>query len=592
MGVGATTDTGTGLLLNIDVGGSNTTGIGSNLFEVKSFEITRTGFGFRKGDVFKPVGLVTDKSLTSPITEVEFTVDEVFTDSFCSWNVGEFDYIDSIKPLQDGTRKRFPLNFNGELVSFERAKSSQIDMKSLLLIFINGVIQDPGDAYIFDGGTSFEFTEAPDINDNVSIFFYKGTNNVDVTFVDVTESVKVGDEFQLLKNNNNPGFDQDVRVVSGITTSDLIETPVYFDQGIDSNNLKSFRWIKQKADKFINGELVTKVRPSIEPLVFPEARIIKDLGSGDSTIHIDNVGVGTNSLTNLFFYENPNNIGTIIFDESVEPKAADLTAVVSTGGTIQSITINDGGKGYVGSSTALSIASPISNTGVALTAPDLITLGIGSTIFATANANITSGIITSVSIINPGFGYTTTAVPNVVAPTPIRPSEVITGFTGSSGFSGIVTAINVLSSSTIKFFLEKESGTFSGLGNGDPIYIFDTAVGTGVTSVVTSSGAPVGIGTSFFDNIYLISSYSTTSNTAEFVAGVKTDTSLAGISTSGISGKFSWGKLTGGVRSTTNPISVTISGKTVNSGLTTFPRIQRRNSGIRDTGALIDRTGA
>ena len=143
----------------------------------------------------------------------------MFTDSFCSWNVGEFDYIDSIKPLQDGTRKRFPLNFNGELVSFERAKSSQIDMKSLLLIFINGVIQDPGDAYIFDGGTSFEFTEAPDVNDNVSIFFYKGTNNVDVTFVDVAESVKVGDEFQLLKNNNNPGLDQEVRVVSGITTS-------------------------------------------------------------------------------------------------------------------------------------------------------------------------------------------------------------------------------------------------------------------------------------------------------------------------------------------------------------------------------------
>ena len=83
------------------------------------------------------MGLVTDKLLTSPITELEFTVNEVFTDSFCSWNVGEFDYIDSIKPLQDGTRKRFPLNFNGELVSFERAESSQIDMQSLLLIFIN-----------------------------------------------------------------------------------------------------------------------------------------------------------------------------------------------------------------------------------------------------------------------------------------------------------------------------------------------------------------------------------------------------------------------------------------------------------------------
>ena len=83
---------GTGLLLNIDVGGSNTTGIGSTLFEVKSFNIARSGFAFKKGDVFKPVGLITDKSLTSPITELEFTVNEVFTDSFCSWNVGEFDY--------------------------------------------------------------------------------------------------------------------------------------------------------------------------------------------------------------------------------------------------------------------------------------------------------------------------------------------------------------------------------------------------------------------------------------------------------------------------------------------------------------------
>ncbi|BCV08401.1 MAG: hypothetical protein CM15mL5_1750 [uncultured marine virus] len=169
-------------------------------------------------------------------------------------------------------------------------------------------------------------------------------------------------------------------------------------------NLKSVRWIKQKTDKFINGELVTKVRPSIEPLVFPEARIIKDLGSGDSTIHIDNVGVGTNSLTNLFFYENPNKIGTIVFDESIEPRAADLTAVVSAGGTIQSITVNDGGKGYVGSSTALSIASPISNTGVALTASDLKYIrNRAPTIFATASANITSGIITSVSIVNPGL---------------------------------------------------------------------------------------------------------------------------------------------------------------------------------------------
>ena len=577
IGLGATTDTGTGLLLNIDVGGSNTTGIGSTLFEVKSFDITRSGYGFRKGDVFKPVGLVTDKSLSSPLSEMEFTVNEVFTDSFCSWNVGDFDYIDSIVSLQDGIRTRFPLNFKGELVSFEAAANSNIDMQALLLIFVNGVIQSPDDAYTFNGGTSFQFTEPPDANDNVTIFFYKGSNNVDVTFVDADESVKVGDEIQLLKNEDISNFDQKRRVIAGIVTSDLIETNLYFEEGINSQVSKPLRWIKQKTDKFINGELVTKVRPLIEPLVFPESKIIKDFSASDQDFYLDSIGVGTNSSTTQFFYENPNDIGVLVVDESITPRAASLSAVISVGGTVQSITVNDGGKGYVGTTTSISVGIP--------------TTGINTHV-ATATGNITSGVITSVTINSGGIGYSQSAVTHVIAPVPTTPYELITGFTGSSGFSGIVTSINVLSSSTIKFFLEKESGTFTGLSNGDPIYIFDTAVGAGVTSVVTATGAPVGVGTSFFDNIYLISSYSTTSNTAEFVAGVKTDTSLTGISTSGISGRFSWGKLTGGTRTpiVADRISVTVSGKTINSGLSTFPTMQRRNSGIRDTGALSDRS--
>ena len=66
------------MLLNIDVSASSVTGIGSTYFEVKTFSITRSGYSFRKGDVFKPVGLVTDKNLASPISEYEFTVLETF----------------------------------------------------------------------------------------------------------------------------------------------------------------------------------------------------------------------------------------------------------------------------------------------------------------------------------------------------------------------------------------------------------------------------------------------------------------------------------------------------------------------------------
>ena len=65
IGIGATTDTGVGLKLSVDVGASSTTGIGSTFFEVKNFQIKNNGYGFRKGDKLKPVGLVTDSRLSS-----------------------------------------------------------------------------------------------------------------------------------------------------------------------------------------------------------------------------------------------------------------------------------------------------------------------------------------------------------------------------------------------------------------------------------------------------------------------------------------------------------------------------------------------
>ena len=50
-------------------------------------------------------------------------------------------------------------------------------------------------------------------------------------------------------------------------------------------------------------------------------------------------------------------------------------------------------------------------------------------------------------------------------------------------------------------------------------------------------------------------------------------------------GRLSWGRLAGFTRSSTS-IGVAVSGYTVNSGLTTFPVIQRRGYGLRDKGSL------
>ena len=63
-------------------------------------------------------------------------------------------------------------------------------------------------------------------------------------------------------------------------------------------------------------------------------------------------------------------------------------------------------------------------------------------------------------------------------------------------------------------------------------------------------------------------------------------TDITGLSTSGdYVGEFSWGLFTSITRSST-PISIGVTGKTVDVGLSTFPTIQRRGEGLRITGSL------
>ncbi len=111
--------------------------------------------------------------------------------------------------------------YNSQLVSFEidgeDADSALVDMNSLLLIIIDGVIQNPGEAYNFEGGTTFTFTEAPTVNDHVSIFFYRGTAGDDSQIFTVKETVKKGDLLRIKKVGIHT--EQEHRVLSGIITA-------------------------------------------------------------------------------------------------------------------------------------------------------------------------------------------------------------------------------------------------------------------------------------------------------------------------------------------------------------------------------------
>ena len=497
LGIGATTDTGDGLLLDLKVSGS--TGIGSTLFEVSEVKFSRPGYNFRRGDVFKPVGLVTDGSLSSPISDFEITVIDTYSDNFAAWEFGELDYIDSIQNLQDGSRVRFPLNYNSALLSFEPESDSAIEknINNVLIIFVNGVLQKPVENYIFEGGTSFVFTRAPLPQDEIEIYFYKGVDGTDSTIIDgIIPTIETGDIVQVISNNIYPDtITQDERTVYNITTSDKFETNRYSGLGVDETNNKPLSWTKQKTDKKINGQYVYKSRDVLEPLIFPTAKIIKDVSTTDTEIFVDNV--------ELFKYESSN--------------------------------------GYTDSSTPFDAV-----------------------------------IINGISTVSSGS------------------IEKITGFGFIEGFSGIVTGITTTSGIGVPLALQFtviDSNEFSGLSTGYPIYIYDTQIGSGVTSIDNSNSAVVGIGTTFLDNVYYISDWSNSSTVGILTCNVDSNSNIVGLVTTGNIlnpvGKYSWGRFsdTGTLVRGTNPISIGVTGNTV-SGLTTYPTIQRRGIGIRQTGAL------
>ncbi|MEY3470455.1 MAG: Prochlorococcus phage, partial [Actinomycetota bacterium] len=571
LGIGQTTESGSGLLLDIEVGSSSTTGIGSTLFEVVDFKVNRNGYGFKKGDVVKVVGLVTAYGLNQPISEFQLTVLDTYTDKFAAWQFGELDYIDSIENYQNGSRRTFPLYYNSQLLSFEKnsnnADSQLIDFDSLLVIFINGVLQQPGVSYQFEGGTSFTFTTAPKPEDNISIYFYRGSS-VDSKIVDVNETIKPGDDIQVFSNNNqlDTTVTQNSRILSSIVSSSVIETNLYNGQGIDEENKKPLAWTKQKSDKLINGNLVSKERDSIETQIYPTAKIIKNVSPSDTEIFVDNA--------QFFNYENEVSINfdALMVAEPQNVVSAGVTAVVSSSGTIQSLLINNSGSGYSGSTISLSIS-----------APPRIGTGIGTV--GTATASIVNGSLSTITITNPGFGYNQSNPPQVLVPSPepvYENIQDITSIQGSFGnVVGIATTVGIGTNLAIKFTLS----SVTGLQVGYPIYIFNTKVGSGVTSIVNSNSNIVGIGTSYLDNVYYISAVS--SSVGIITCNIHSNSSVVGIATTGsLCGNFSWGRLYGSISRSPSPISINVSGFTVNSGLSSFPTIQRRGYGLRNIGSI------
>ncbi len=110
-----------------------------------------------------------------------------------------------------------------------------------------------------------------------------------------------------------------------------------------------------------------------------------------------------------------------------------------------------------------------------------------------------------------------------------------------------------------------------------------------MTSIDLLQNNIVGISTSNLDNIYYVHGKYLSGTTGIITCNISNNTNIVGIATTGTVsspvGKFSWGKISGFSRSS-NPISIGVSGYNITSGLSTYPTIQRRGYGLRNTGAL------
>ena len=316
---------------------------------------------------------------------------------------------------------------------------------------------------------------------------------------------------------------------------------------------------------------VSKARDSIEPLVYPTARIISDLSTSGTELFVDN--------GKLFDYESGGDLDALIVNTSGDPVAAAITAVVSAAGTISALTIGSGGSGYTGSTVDVKIS-----------APSAIGVGVGTT--ASATLSVVNGVLSgTANITNPGLGYTHSIPPQVITALPNVSLENITG-AGATGFSGIITGIQTATGIggnplALEFFVTHPS--MSALAVNNRILVSDTVTGFGITSIDGHNSSTVGIGTTFLNNVYKVDAFARNVNVGKITCNVLSTTSVVGIATTGSAtnpcGTLSFGKISGFTRSS-SPISIGVTGLNIDAGLSTFPILQRRGKGLRDTGGL------
>jgi hypothetical protein len=531
-------------------------GQGSSVID---FEIINTGYGYGAGQILTvPIGGLTGIPTTSDpnFKEFQLTIQDVDKDEFFGWSIGQLQVLDDFSNLFNGTRKTFPISLNGNRLSIQAKPGSSITVQDTLLIFINDILQVSDESYTFTGGSSITFKEAPKSGDTLKFIFYKGTGGSDVIDREVIDTIKAGDDLTIgydVALGQQKFLQQSERTVREVTSSNSVDTNVYYGPGLSENNelYRPITWCRQTEDRIINGEVVSKKRELYEPLIFPSSYLIQSVGIGSTVVFVDNI--------RPFFNQTNENAVSVDFQKEVvivdyaEKVSAAATAVVSTAGTISSIVISTGGVGY-STSPEVNVQNPV---------------GFGSTARALATSTISAGgTVSSVTITTPGVGYTDTNPPVVLIGPPTFKTEentvvsyegdfgIITGIATTSvgaAVTGIVFDLVIPQNSSLRNADVTSFTTRSGINTGYYFVVFNSNVGNGVTSL-DSNNSVVGVGTTFLDNIYRVASVGI-ATTGAIGLGVTVVTrvtvsvsnfnglTIPGLGYSSFYGEYSWGRL-------------------------------------------------
>ena len=158
----------------------------------------------------------TTKAYTYTGSEVSFTEAPLAGMDFYGFYFGKLTELDEIAPFFDNKKKTFTMKENTEPFSLE-SDNAAVEAQNNLLIFLNGVYQEPGVAYTLTGSI-IEFSEAPRAGSDCTMFIFTGSS-ADILTSNTFQSIDPEDRVQI----SSEGSDRRVATISSSTTIDSYE---------------------------------------------------------------------------------------------------------------------------------------------------------------------------------------------------------------------------------------------------------------------------------------------------------------------------------------------------------------------------------